>query len=144
MNHSRAGRAASLAVAAAVCVLVAACQGSAPAATASTSPTPTDARGVLDVYLRALVAGDCPSGRTLWVAGAHTTGDGDLCGDVTVTVYRIGDAATPTPTETVYATTLTTGDSRDGSVPPGQVAWFYTLDQQPDGRWLIHAGGSGP
>jgi hypothetical protein len=143
MNHSRPSRAASLAVAAALCVLVAACQGSAPAATDSASPTPADARGVLDAYLRALVAGDCQSGRTLW-SGGHTTGDGDLCGDATVSVYRIGDAATPTPTETVYATTLTTGGSRDGSVSAGQVTWFYTLDQEPDGRWLIHAGGSGP
>lgn len=56
----------------------------------------------------------------------------------------MGEPATPISDEVVFATTLTTGGSTDGSVPASDITWFYTLDRQPDGAWRISSGGSGP
>lgn len=72
-------------------------------------------------------------------------GNGELCGEARVDGFRImGDPATPSSDEVVFATTLTTGGSTDGSVPAGDMTWFYTLERQPGGAWRITGGGSGP
>lgn len=108
-------------------------------------PTTAGPEAVLDAYLRTLLAGDCSTGRRLWVPVAHQTGDGDLCGDAWVWSYRIdGPPATLSASEADYAVTLTTTGSGDGSISAGQITWFYGLIQQPDGSWRIAGGGSGP
>ena len=98
---------------------------------------------VLDAYLQALQTGDCATGRQ-FALQSFAKGNGELCGDLRVSASRFGDPATPSGTEVVFATTLTTEGSRDGSVPAGDVIWFYTLDRQPSGAWRITGGGSGP
>lgn len=101
---------------------------------------------VLDTYLRALAAGDCETGRKLG-AGMFLAGDdGDLCGQTRVTAYQLapGEPAHPNASEDVFAVELTTTGSDDGTIRPGGLAWFYSLDRQPDGTWRITGGGSGP
>jgi len=99
---------------------------------------------VLDTYLRALVAGDCAIGHKLAV-GTFSTSNGDLCGSTQVKAYGIlGAPAQPTTDEEVFATTLTTTGTADGTLPAGQITWFYALDRQPNGSWRISGGGSGP
>jgi hypothetical protein len=99
---------------------------------------------VLEAYLGALVAGDCSAGKVLGVE-TFGRGSGELCGAATVTKYRIaGPPATPSDAEVVFATTLTTGGSADGSVPAGDITWFYDLKRQPSGAWRLAGGGSGP
>jgi hypothetical protein len=108
---------------------------------------PPDSAGpeiVLEAYLGALVAGDCSAGKVLGV-GTFTYGNGELCGSTHVTAFRIaGQPATPSNAEVVFATTLTTGGSADGSVPAGNITWFYDLQRQPNGAWRLAGGGSGP
>lgn len=99
---------------------------------------------VLDTYLRALVAGDCDTGRKL---GADGFGQwsGDLCGQTQVKAYGIfGAPAQPSTNEVVFATTLTTTGTSDGTVRSGQITWFFSLDRQPNGSWRLVGGGSGP
>lgn len=103
---------------------------------------PGDAAGpeiVLDTYLRALVAGDCDTGRKL-AAGAFARGHGDLCGGAKVTAYEIDPVpARPSPNDVVFHTYLTTTGSDDGSILPGDQGWFSSLSRQPNGplahRW---------
>jgi hypothetical protein len=108
---------------------------------------PGDAAGpevVLDTYLRALVAGDCDTGRKL-AAGAFARGHGDLCGGAKVTAYRIDPVpARPSPNDAVFHTYLTTNGSDDGSILPGDQGWFYSLSRQANGPWRIVGGGTGP
>lgn len=99
---------------------------------------------VLDAYLRALQAGDCAAGRALGTA-TFRPGNGELCGATKVSAFRVtGDPATPSSDEVVFATVLTTSGSSDGSVPAGDIIWFYSLDRQPNGAWRLAGGGSGP
>ena len=99
---------------------------------------------VLDTYLRALVAGDCDSGRKLATA-TFRMGSGELCGSTHVSAYRIdAGQAHPSPDEIVFSTRLTTTGTDDGSIEPGEILWFYSLDRQPSGPWRISGGGTGP
>lgn len=102
------------------------------------------AKEVLVAYLGDLVRGDCAQGARL-TTGTFGHGNGELCGATRVTkaVVVPGDPATPSGTEVVYATALTT--SGDGvSLAPGDMTWFYDLQEQPNGSWRIAGGGSGP
>jgi len=101
---------------------------------------------VLDTYLRTLIAGDCATGRKLGAGGFLTIHAGDLCGQTRVTADHVlpGGPAYPNPSEAVYAVQLTTTGSADGTIQPGAVPWFYSLDRQTDGSWRITGGGSGP
>ena len=99
---------------------------------------------VLDAYLHALLSGDCAAGHAL---GTETfrKGNGELCGETTVISARVnGDPATPSSDEVVFASTLITTGTADGSVPDGEITWFYALGRQPDGSWRLTGGGSGP
>jgi hypothetical protein len=100
---------------------------------------------VLHAYLDGLVAGNCDAGKVLGTS-TFVLGNGELCGATHVRAYSVapGEPAMPNPNEAVFATTLTTDGSRDGSVPAGDMTWFYTLERQPDGSWRITGGGSGP
>ena len=113
----------------------------------STVAVPDDSAGpevVLDAYLRALVAGDCETGRALATA-TFREGNGELCGAVDVTAFRVdGGPLRPSPDEAVFSTTLTTTGSDDGSIKPGETIRFYSLGRQPNGSWRIVGGGSGP
>jgi cellulase/cellobiase CelA1 len=123
----------------------AACSPAAPVPSAATLPPPTAApEVVLDAYLRALVAGDCDTGRKLATA-TFAKGNGELCGDTHVSAYQINPVpARPNAGEVVFSTTVTTTGTADGSILPGAMTWFYSLDQQPDGSWRLVGGGSGP
>jgi hypothetical protein len=109
----------------------------------SLPPASAGAEVVLDAYLRALVAGDCADGRKLTTA-TFVKGNGELCGDTHVSDYKINPEPGGGGTEQVFATTLATSGTSDGSIHAGTVTWFYQLDQQPDGSWRIAGGGSGP
>lgn len=99
---------------------------------------------VLDAYLRALQSGDCSAGRALGTP-TFRPGNGELCGDAEVSAFRVvGDPATPNNDEVVFATRLTTSGSHDGTVPAGEIPWFYSLDRQPNGAWRLVGGGTGP
>ena len=125
-------------------VAAASCSPAAPAPSAfSMPPASAGADVVLDTYLRLLVAGDCTDGRKLTTA-TFVKGNGELCGDARVSDFKINPEPAGGGTEQVYATTLTTGGSSDGSIQAGTMTWFYSLDQQPDGSWRIAGGGSGP
>lgn len=117
------------------------------AACAPAVALPLDSAGpevILDTYLRALVAGDCDTGRKL-ATDTFRKGNGELCGGTRVTAYRIDPVpARPSPEEIVFSTNLTTSGSDDGSILPGELGWFYSLDHQPNGSWRVVGGGSGP
>jgi hypothetical protein len=133
------GHALRLAFSTAMAVLLVGC--------ASFSPPPTSAGPdvVLRAYLDALVHGDCSAGKVLGTANFVQRGGGELCGATQVKSYAIGGGApSPFSDEVVYATTLETTGSGDGSVPPGTITWFYDLKRQADGSWRLVGGGSGP
>ncbi len=123
-----------------VALLVAACAG--PRFSA-----PPEAAGpdiVLRAYLQALVMGDCSAGPVLGTS-TFGFGNGELCGQTTVRSFRIdGPPAGSIETEVVFATTLVTSGTGDGTVPPGTLTWFYDLKRQPTGAWRLAGGGSGP
>ena len=123
----------------------AACSPATPVTSAASLPPASAApEVVLDAYLRALVAGDCETGRKLATA-TFVKGNVELCGDTQVSAYRIQpEPARPSADETVFATTLTTSGTADGTVQAGDRTWFYSLDRQHDGSWRIVGGGSGP
>lgn len=118
--------------------------GSLPTGEASTLPVSAGPDLVLETYLAALLRGDCSAGPALGLT-TFRMGNGELCGATTVTSYRI-DGAAPSPftTEVVFATTLVTTGTEDGSVQPGSLTWFYDLKRQADGAWRLVGGGSGP
>lgn len=119
--------------------VIAACGGSSLTVPPDSAPPAV----VLDAYLRALLAGDCAAGRAL-TSETFRIGNGELCGQTEVTAFRVeGDPATPGP-EVVFATTLTTTGTSDGSVPAGDITWFYSLDRTRGSAWRIAGGGSGP
>jgi len=104
---------------------------------------------VLDSYLRALVNGDCTTAGAFAV-GTFTAFNGDLCGSVTVTAYRIEGnnldgigRRVEDASEVVYATMITTKGGGP-ELPDGNHTWFYSLDRQPDGSWRLAGGGTGP
>jgi hypothetical protein len=98
---------------------------------------------VLDVYLRALVAGDCETAAKL-TFGTFDLGNGELCGYVTVTAFEVDSTpATPTDHEVVFATKLTMSGG-DGSIRDGTNLWFYQLQRQANGSWRLTGGGTGP
>jgi hypothetical protein len=104
-------------------VLLAACSGS------SFSPPPESAAAdvVLRAYLQALVRGDCSAGKVLGTS-TFGFGNGELCGQTTVSSFTIdGPPVAPIATEVVFATTLVTSGTADGSVRPGTLTWFYDL-----------------
>ena len=122
-----------------------ACSPAASVLPGATLPPPAAApEVVLDAYLGALVAGDCDAGRKL----ATTTfvyGSGELCGATRVSAYEINPVpARPNAAEVVFSTKVTTTGTADGSIHPGAMTWFYSLDKQPDGSWRLTGGGSGP
>lgn len=83
----------------------AACSPAAPVTSAASLPPSAAPEVVLDAYLRALVAGDCETGRKLATA-TFVKGNGELCGDTQVSPYRIQpEPARPSADETVFATT---------------------------------------
>jgi hypothetical protein len=131
---TRGTRVALLAV-----VAVAACT---PAASLPPASAPPEV--VLDAYLRALVAGDCDTGRKL-ATSTFVVGNGELCGATRVSAYQVLlNPARLMSGEVVFATTITTTGTADQSIRPGGMIWFYSLDPQPDGSWRIVGGGSGP
>ncbi len=118
--------------AAAMALLLLACS---LAACQARVPLPADgstARQVLDVYLRALVAGDCET------AGA--LGDVAWCG--AVTSYAPPKEFRTLNGEISFETTLVISGG-DGSLPDGPNLWTYTLGRGPDGRWRIVDEGMG-
>ena len=129
--------------------LVAACAGS------GFSPPPESAGPdvVLRAYLQALERGDCSAGKVLGTS-TFVFGNGELCGQTTVSSFTIDGPnvglhpsawqAAPIATEVVFAATLVTSGTADGSVRPGTLAWFYDLKRQPNGAWRLAGGGSGP
>lgn len=112
----------------------------------SVSPPPDSVAPdvVLGVYLDALVRGDCSAGKTLGTS-TFVFSNGELCGHTTVSAFSVdGPPAEPNPTQVVFATTLVTNGTADGSIVPGTMTWFYTLKLQPSGAWRLAGGGSGP
>ena len=102
-----------------------------------------DARTVLSVYLKALRAGDCRTARQL-ATSSFSFGNGELCGHLTVLSYtEPGQPALPGNGEAIFSTVLTVVGA-DASMNNGKNTWFYDLKQQPDGRWRLVGGGSGP
>lgn len=123
-----------------VVLIASACSGP----TFSAPPDSAAPQEVLAAYLRALMRGDCAAGKAL---GTPTfgKGNGELCGATSVSSFRIdGPAPDPNATEWVFATTLVTTGSADGSIQPGELTWFYDLRRQPNGSWRLVGGGSGP
>lgn len=129
-----------LALALLTLIATAACSAS---SAATLPPASAGPEVVLDAYLRALVAGDCATGRELATA-AFVKGNGELCGDTKVSAYEVNPVPAGSGAEKVFATTITTSGTSDGSVHPGAMTWFYDLVQQPDGFWRLAGGGSGP
>lgn len=110
---------------------------------ASSSAAGDESLAVLHHYLNALVDNDCALAST-WTAESFAN-NGELCGSARVTAFDTPQGpATPADGELGYAVLLTSDGSTDGTVPPGDVLWFYTLRLQDDGRWLITGAGSGP
>ncbi len=109
----------------------------------SLPPAGAPASVVLDTYLRALVAGDCTTAHAL-AASSFSWGHGELCGDVEVSAFSTPEGpARPGRDTAAYATELTTGGSKDGTIAAGRTTWFYQLERQ--GRqWRLVSGGSGP
>lgn len=140
MNVGRVERVRALGLGLAILVLVlTACHPAVAVPPDSAAP-----EVVLDTYLRALVAGDCDTGRKLATA-TFGKGSGELCGATRVSAYRIdAGPARPSADEVVYSTILTTTGSDDGSIEPGETMWFYSIDRQAIGAWRISGGGSGP
>lgn len=125
---------------AAAVLLLAACSRGQSVALPAKDAAPAE---VLTTYLQALRSGDCQSAHAL-ATSSFVHGNGELCGDLTVSAYTpLGEPATPRDGEVVFGTNLTTKGG-DGSMPDGNHTWFYTLDRQPDGTWRIVGGGSGP
>jgi hypothetical protein len=133
----RGGRAAALSLVAAMVVVACGIHAALPPDTA-----PPDV--VLNAYLTALRESDCETAHAL-ATSTFVKGNGELCGDLHVAAFTVdGPPATPPDGEVIFATTLTTSGSGDGSVPAGEVTWFYSLVQQPGGAWRLTGGGSGP
>lgn len=120
--------------------------GLAGCAGSTVSPPPDSATPdvVLGVYLDALRRGDCSVGKTLGTS-SFVFSNGELCGHTTVSAFSVdGPPAQPNPTQVVFATTLVTSGTADGSIRPGTITWFYTLKLQPSGSWRLAGGGGGP
>jgi hypothetical protein len=98
---------------------------------------------VLVTYLQALVAGDCDGARRV-TAPTFGKGNGELCGEVRVRAFEPPDGSAGSDTERVFHIILTTDGDGGQSIDPGRLAWFYSVQRQPDGRWLVAGGGSGP
>ena len=128
-----------------ILVAVAGCR-SGDADRADTVAMPADTASPLEVlgaYLGAMRNGDCEIAHRLF-AGPTRVGNGDLCGHLTLFSYRLtGNPLPHGTTEIIYGTTLTTGGSRDGSIPAGDFLWNYDLVQQPNGAWRIVSAGQG-
>lgn len=121
-------------------LIVAACAGP----TFSMPPDSAPPEVVVATYLRALVAGDCTAGKMLGAA-TFRVGNGELCGATSVSSFTIeGPGPDANATEWVFATTLVTTGTADGSVQSGRIAWFYDLRRQPNGSWRLMGGGAGP
>lgn len=110
------------------------------------SPSADAPRAVLEEYLAAVRVGDCAAGRR-YTLDTFSASNGDLCGSLTVTDAAIDrlDPVFASDDEVVFSTTMTTMTTTggDASMPDGTVTWFYDLQRQPDGRWLLTGGGSG-
>lgn len=121
-------------------VLLTACEG-------ARVVLPTESTGpaeILDAYLRAFQAGDCQSGRQ-FVTDTFNKGGGELCGETRLQSHSIvANPARPSNHEVEYATSLVVTGTADGSVPAGELTWFYDIVQQANGAWRIVGGGSGP
>ena len=116
---------------------------SSAAAAASAASASAAAAAALTRYLDALTAGDCAAARQA-AAPSFVVGNGELCGAARVSAHSTPEnPAATNPNEREFAITLTTGGSADGSIPAGTLTWFYILQRQPDGRWLLTGGGGG-
>ena len=99
---------------------------------------------MLTTYLKALQAGDCDTAHALG-AGTFVLGNGELCGDVDVKTVNVAtDTVQTADGEMTFATQMVTNGSGDGSIPPGELTWFYSLKKQSSGSWRLVSGGSGP
>lgn len=99
---------------------------------------------VLDAYLAALTANDCATASRL-TTRTFTHGNGELCGDVTIDSFTRAAGSAVNGNEFEYGVVLhVVAGSKDGTVPAGDVTWFYELQHQPDGSWKLVGGGSGP
>ena len=138
----RAGRGAAALLSAALTALLVSCGHAQPAALPT--PTMTSPDSVLEAYLAAFKQGDCVRTEAL-TAGTFRVGNGQLCGSVTISDYRNDGFATTADDSRVYSVRLVVSQgSADGTVPEGDVTWFYSLTRQPDATWLLTGGGSGP
>ncbi|HEV7195627.1 MAG TPA: hypothetical protein VGN19_06785 [Pedococcus sp.] len=106
-------------------------------------PPGASAHQVLSTYLQALQAGDCDTAHAL-AASTFVVGNGELCGDVDVKTFTVGGDAQVGDSEITFATQMVTDGSADGSIPAGNLTWFYSLKKQPSGSWRLISGGSGP
>jgi len=123
----------------ALAVMLAGCGGS----SFSAPPDSASARTVLEAYLRALQDGNCAAGRVLGTPAFR--GDGDLCGETTVSAWTVNKEFDGSqPGETEFNTTLTTTGTSDGTIAPGDETWFFSLHKQPNSAWRLDGGGSGP
>lgn len=107
----------------------------------ATDAPPAD---VLDAYLAAFRANDCATADKL-TTKAFSTVNGDLCGTVSIDSYTHPTHPATTNGEIIYGITLhVVGRSKDGTIPAGDLQWFYTLQHQTDGSWRLIGGGTGP
>lgn len=76
---------------------------------------------------------------------AFSTVNGDLCSTVSIDSYTHPTHPATTNGEMIYGITLhVVGRSKDGTIPAGDLQWFYTLQHQTDGSWRLIGGGTGP
>ena len=121
--------------------LCAACAAHSPVALPPPSASP---RQVVTRYLHALQSGDCDTAHAL-ATSTFVPGNGELCGDVDVKTFKVAaDTASTGLGQITFATQMVTNGSGDGSIPPGELTWFYTVKRQSDGSWRLVSGGSGP
>jgi len=118
-----------------VALLMAACRP----AVLPDSATPV---GVLDAYLRAVVAGDCGIARRL-ATGSFSSSGADLCGTTNLADYAIdAPPARITDDEAEFHATLSTMAS--GATKSGHLRWVYELRRQSSGAWRLAGGGPEP
>jgi hypothetical protein len=99
---------------------------------------------VLQAWLAAVTAGDCETAHALALPSFKIS-NGELCGVLKITAIGIiHGPGVLSANHAAYAAELTTSGSDDGSILPGSLLWFVSIDRQPDGRWRLAGGGTGP
>lgn len=126
-----------------MCASVAAACSSTRAATIELPGIDASPSQVLDTYLAAFQANDCPQVASLTTPAF--VNNGDLCGHVTIDSFERGPDHAVVGNETSYAVSLQIASGTlDGTPPRNPVLWFFILQRQPDGSWKLTSGGSGP